>query len=240
MQTATGNLINDLRYAVEAVPGLEVRRWTGYIDIKSTDSPGKWYAVNMPNTGRDDANREVDRVMVLPYGHAVHHFAIAPYVAALVPAAVQLSLRNPAFLDNERTVQIVNQTPRLNNLFLRYTRNALPNANAPYLAHQVWIKLVNAPTYTGRLVVSLGAIRTAPVFDFFIPGKREAGPLIWGERRNGTIGLIPGSEGAGDDGIRPGGRDFPEEAFFSVSPDTADLAPSQSVTLYASGPATCT
>lgn len=240
MQTATGNLINDRAWGAETVPGLEARRWTGYVDVKSTDAPGRWYAVSLPNTGRRDELLEPDRVMVLPTNFKINHFAIQPYNVKFAGTAAQLSLRNPGFLDNEKTIQFVNQGSYLNELFLRTTLGPSLLPNPPYLAHQVWIKLVNAPKIDERLVISVGAIRTAEVFDFFRPGLEETGALIWGERRNGTIGLIPGSEGAGDDGIRPGGRDFPAEDFFSVSPGTADLTPSQTITFYASGPATWT
>lgn len=240
MQTATGNLINDRAWGAETVPGLEPRRWTGYIDIKSTDAPGRWYAVSLPNTGRRDELLEPDRVMVLPTDFKITHFAVQPYDVKFAGAAVQLSLRNPGFLDNEKTVQFVNQTPRLNEAALRTTTGPSLLPNPPYLSHQVWIRLVNAPKTDERLVISVGAVREAEVFDFFRPGIEETGALIWGERRNGTIGLIPGSEGFGDDGIRPGGRDFPAEDFFSVSPGTADLTPGQTITFYASGPATWT
>lgn len=240
MQTATGNLINDRAWAAEPIPGLESRRWTGYIEVKDTDVAGKWYAVSLPNTGRSDELREPDRVMVLPTGFKVNHFAVSPHVPVLVGTSVNFSLRNPAFVDNELTTTIVNQTPYLNVLRLRTTLAPTILPSSPYLAHQVWIRLANAPRWNGRLIVSVGGMRTAPVFDFFKPGDQEPGALIWGERRNGTIGLIPGSEGFGDDGIRPGGRDFPEAIFFSVSPGVADLNPSQAVTLYASSPATWT
>lgn len=240
MQTTTGNLINDRAWGAETVPGLEARRWTGYVDVKSTDAPGRWYAVSLPNTGRRDELLEPDRVMVLPTDFKINHFAVQPYNAKLIAAACQLSLRNPGFLDNEKNIQFVDQGSYLNELFLRTTLGPSLLPNPPYLAHQVWIKLVNAPKIDERLIISVGAIRTAEVFDFFRPGLEETGALIWGERRNGTIGIIPGSEGAGDDGIRPGGRDFPAEDFFSVSPGTADLTPGQTITFYASGPATWT
>jgi Bacterial Ig-like domain (group 2) len=240
MQTATGNLINDRAWGAETVPGLEARRWTGYIDVKSTDAVGKWYAVSLPNTGRRDELLEPDRVAVLPTDFKVNHFAIQPYNVKFAGTAAQLSLRNPGFLDNEKTIQFVNQTPYLNELFLRTTAGPSLLPSPPYLAHQMWIKLINAPKTDERLIISIGAIRKAEVFDWFRPEREETGALIWGERRNGTIGIIPGSEGFGDDGIRPGGRDFPTEDFFSVSPGTADLTPGQTITFYASGPATWT
>lgn len=238
MKHATGNIINDRAWGgSETIPGMELRRWTGYVDV--LEGRSGWYAISLPNTGRSDDILEPDRVMVLPYDYNVTHFGIVAEGFKARSGTLQFSLRNPGFLINE---EALNWNDALPGTQRNTVGPALLVVPGPYLSHQAWVNVPAGFVGSGRLTVSIGAVRKAEVFDFFVPGVRAIGPAIWGQRRDGSIGIIPGSEGWGDEGIRPGGRDFPDVAdpAFSITPGFITLIPGETVTLTASEAASWT
>jgi hypothetical protein len=92
LQTATGNIIND-RAGSKSLPGLECRRWTGFIDVEDTDVRVGGMPSRLPNSLRSNGLLEATGcVMVLPVSFKVNHFAIS---LPLVNGGLRGLKRNP-------------------------------------------------------------------------------------------------------------------------------------------------